>query len=356
MRAWHYLLVALTALVCPTTLLALGKEEKELLELVRSGHRAAVQSIRTFSCRFTTWDETPQGRFDMSGTHHRSLDLDAVREHTVERFGGFEQTTDNYFQKGRKLSVSKQRTPDGRIVSGQAIDRKAKDVAWYLAHMAFFGGSGELVTFNEMLNKKYELRQVKRVKEDGRELIYVDLVFDNKRFGLSFDPQVNYLIRKTVEGSAKGWEQDHGELEVVRFKEVAPAIYFPEEIRMRGYRKGQQIAAGVRTFADIRINQPLPPGTFEPHLPPGTEVSDFDQGKVFKVDAQGKFIELKGRRRPVNMPVSEAAVVSGTPRTATRTEPELMTRWLLPVSVLLLLLGAAGWVIRKYRQQMAADG
>jgi flagellar biogenesis protein FliO len=49
-------------------------------------------------------------------------------------------------------------------------------------------------------------------------------------------------------------------------------------------------------------------------------------------------------------------VVRGTPRTATQAEPELLTRWLLPASVLLLMLGAAGWVIRKFRQQMAADG
>ncbi len=340
----------MTCLHLPANLLALDKDESTLLELVRGGHRAAAQSIHTFSCRFSGESiSASEGQFDTKGNYRRSADGIRI---SLQMKGphGSEHTDEILVRNGRVSGVYKQRNRSGKVwISGNitAGSSHLGDV-WWMALLKFWGAYDLPVPFDELLNQPCSVSQVKRVTREGKALLYVDLTHGTTRTELWFDPNVNYLVRKEVIHGTVDGKRNRNEKEVVRFKEVSPAIFFPEEVSARRYVDGQLDGNYTRTFSDIRINQPLPSDTFQLRYPPGIELLDFVQDKAFKVEADGRLTELKDRRLN-HGPVRASQLFKGRTlsHAATQEEPKSFTRWILPASLLLLVVAAGIWVLRR---------
>jgi hypothetical protein len=339
-------------LLLPAKLLALSKEEQELLERVRAGHRAAVQSIHSLTCRITEENVTPQGQFAMSADYRWSPE--AIRIHSHLRFPDLvENVGDQLVRGGRRVSYVKQTYPDStpaRVGGVICADLGVSEDAWRISLMRFTSepltdDNRPPLSFDELLARPHQLRAVKRVNEGHGELVYIDLVHGKQRDELWFDPKVNYLVRKQVRhhNARKG----KAEFEVMRFKEVAAGIYFPERVEMHATEGGQPHSSWVASFSEIHVNQPLPRDAFEFHFPAGITIVDSIQNKVFQVETDGRLVHRKDQQV---VPLSQAKKASGH-RTATRQEPKSSTWWLLPTSLLLLAMAAGGWLNRKRRQR-----
>jgi hypothetical protein len=135
--------------------------------------------------------------------------------------------------------------------------------------------------------------------------------------------------------------------EVVRFKEVAPAIFFPEQIESR---KKAGDASTVRSFTEVRVNQPMPAHAYDFRFPAGTEVTDEVQNKVFKAQEDGQIVHMKHLRI---VPFTQIAPAPDAVRGVTREEPTGRTRWILPVGLFFLAMGGCIYLWRKWRNRSA---
>jgi hypothetical protein len=316
----------------------------QLLETVRAGNLASLQSLHTFSCRITATDASAKGSTSLSGDYSRGPEGVRTRYHRDQHFH------DVLFKDQRLTQFTRQSASKGRG-KARADIRHASNPAvgdcdvWLLGLLAFRGpDSGTVVSFDELLNTPHQLHQVRRVVEAGRELVYVELEHSTSHRKFWFDPAVNYLVRKLV-GTTKGQPTEfRSVLEVTRFKELEPGLFFPERVEARYFYNGDNpLSNNVVVFADVRVNRPLPPETFQLRLPAGTTVTDNLQGKVYDVNEDGK---------PVG-PVRSlfTATSSGiTPRAPTLEEPASTTSWILPASLGVLLVAVILWVRRRRGQ------
>ncbi len=361
MNQRHSLFLPLIVLAFPTA--ARGGED--LLDLVRTGHRAAIESMRTFHCRYVAkiTDLNRDRRFprldeEEVGEYWRSMDAIRIRSHKRMRDLSDEILVAD--AKIRKLSDQRKDLPGRRGSAGVGAfvtpypQRHDGDV-WFLAliHLTLVGVPQRPLSLTELLEAPHEVHQIKRVTEEGRELVYLDFSDDQSRFELWFDPATNYLIRKKVVHlrfhSAQWWRDV-----VVRFKETAPAIYFPEHVVREQYYGDKLNLKTVIAFTDIQVNQSLPTGTFQLRFPHGVVVQDSIQGKYYRADAEGREIgpafDENGKVMVFNQerPLP-AGYPSDGPFTSTPHEPGSWTAWILPASLTVLALAGALWWLRRRR-------
>jgi hypothetical protein len=342
-------------LLVPGTLLGQSTEERELLELASASNRAAVESIRTLHSRYSYIESSrSQAR---EAEWWRSLDAIRYREQ-IRSLDRSETSVDAVLQKDRLYAVEKQTSPGykpqvwGRISAPSAF----VDTLYWSALLKIYSVPRDgPVLFHELLSTRPDLLGVRRVQESARDLVHVDLVHpgvggERCRDELWFDPQVNYLVRKQVRHAG----DTRAEHEVVRFKEAAPGIYFPEEVQSRVFRNGKQDTTFVNRFSEIRVNQPLPADTFEWRFPTAIRVYDYVENKAFQVETDGRWRQLKDWRLvPGLMPHSRAVKVAEA--TVTREEPQSATRWILPLGLLMLGLGCLGLVWRWWKARSALN-
>ncbi len=182
--------------------------------------------------------------------------------------------------------------------------------------------------------------------EGGRKLIYVGLEHDLSHLQFWFDPQVNFLVRKRTVTAKNQPTEIRSEGTVTRFKEALPGIFFPEVVEVRQYVGGRLASEQTFNFKDIRVNQSIPADIFSLRLPAGTDVTDTVLGKRYTVDANGNPVgPMQDLIRMASAPPPGVA-----PRTETREEPRPLTRWILPASVLLLVVAGLIWSVRKWKQ------
>jgi hypothetical protein len=206
-----------------------------------------------------------------------------------------------------------------------------------------------LVCFDDFMNHKpHTLRRAERVSEGGRELIVLKLEFAPDSWAeYYFDPAVNHLLRKlksshVVGTGSRAFTMD-GSTEVLRFREGAPGVFFPEEVLYNRLADGAPLGTDRFVFRDLRVNQPLPPGALDVGSPKNAVIDDAIQGKSYKVDADGKQV---GESQPLAMPGPPSGAVA---RTETKAEPRSWSAWILPASLGLLGVAGALWLVRKWR-------
>lgn len=329
---------------CPAS----AADERELLDLVRSGHQAAIQSIHTLSCRVSL-TSIPQGpSASPTGEYWRSSDSVRVRWHHGN------ESHDTVRDDFRIRSVTTTRTPGGHRTVRATVGPDTRQPlgmcdAWSLALLTFPGEQpGVVLTFDELLKKPNTLHRVDRQTDGVHELVHVDLEHDSARLEIWFDPRANYLPRRTIVTSAQplsGGKPLRSEASVARFKEVAPTIYFPEKVEAQYYHDNRRVYAQVITFSDLRVNQSLPPDTFRLRFPSGARVADQFKGKAYKVGEDGN--PLGGETDLATAPPLSAGA---GPRSETQTEPQPLTRWILPTSLGILVLACCLWLARKWKR------
>lgn len=326
---------------------------EELLETIQVGNRAALQSIRTFSCQVLVSnipaDSVASGAPNsLRGNYRRSGDSVRIE---WEQYGIFHDIVVKDFRfRTIVRGGGKTRAVIGRL-SGHAIGEC--DV-WPLALLTFPDPeTGVLVNFDDLLKGPARVSGVKRSSTNGREMVLVDLAHKYSNLQVWFDPTVNYLVRKRIMRSVpQTSRQGKGrvEAEVLEFKEAAPATWFPVKVEMRHYLNDRLVLTRRAAFSKVRVNRPLPAEQFHLPFPHAVTVSDQIEGKEYRADANGKPI---GPSRPLaKVPPLPAGV---TKRSETVDEPTRLVEWILPVSIGVIVLGGCLWLLRKWRRAAAGD-
>lgn len=343
----HGLLCSLTllSLPCASPVIAHSEAAEDLLELVRVGNHAALSSIRTLSCRVSDSYIPKRKESDVAtGEYWRAGDVVRVRYNS-------EGTTQDLVLKDSVVrSVVTRLEPKGprKVATIMRDDRRplCPCDAWYCGLLALPGPTKAvtILTLDELLKQPHELHRVARETDAGQELIYLKLSHARADLEIWFDPKVNYLVRKLVisfdDPQPKSGRR---ESRVVRFKEAAPAVYFPEEVESVVTSNGVRSDRIQRvTFSHILVNRPLPADAFDWFFPDGVTLNDLIEGKQFKADRAGNPI---GASKTI--PQITAVPVSSKQVTETREEPKPITRWLVPASAGILVLAGTLWLFRK---------
>jgi hypothetical protein len=323
--------------------------EPDLLRTVREANRAAIQSIRELYCRVTV-ASTPALQSDVARCGEFWITRTAFRS----RMGGPHGSVIDTLVRGSRCTV----IADGP--KQQYVGISAVDGVWetcevlHTALLTHADPKGRLFTFDELVQGRCEVLRVQRVNEGGQELIFVELLHAMNRIKLWFDPRVNYLVRKRVASPSprqletiRADPKARGEVEVVRFAEVAPAVYFPEEVQERAYKGDRCDHTAVVTFSDLRVNQPFPPDALRQHFRPGTVVSDSILMKKYPAD---EFGNRNGPARPLDLsPPGPVHSLDVPLLPSGKKEPRSLALWIILASLAVLMLGAALWYVRRRR-------
>jgi hypothetical protein len=221
---------------------------------------------------------------------------------------------------------------------------------WYPALFRHFGEeSGTTAAFDEIMAKPHRVHSAKKVREDGRDLVYIHI--SHKRAGLEFwfDPQVNYLIRKTTTRV----KQSVTERTVQEFREVKPGIFFPALTKAIGQSAGKVVSTSSATISQIKINDELPADVFDFRFPPGMIVKDSFKNALFKTDANGQPTLPPTDNNGKLLHVAKSPPLSGPetkPTYASAEEARQWSWWLLPAAGALLLTGSGFWLFQRWRR------
>lgn len=336
-----------------------GRGAEEVLKFVKEAHRASRELIRTCSCRveFKSTMTAPGS----SSPKEDSLSAlfwyspTSVRGQVTERG----RTVNYVWADSVQQSVTRSRVEGQRMASASRgrTNKYLPRADAYIRGLLVLNvpGTTECVPFEQLSERANRLLDARRITRDGKEMIRVRLQFEEPRkeksawkVEIDFDPSVNYLVRKTVYTSAKNYVRED---EVMQFKESAPGVFFPEKLTGRAGPSGKFDFEHSTTLSEIQVNRPLPEGIFRLRYPPGLYMHDTVRGTRYKIDSDGNRISPEEpRRKGKGTPPPPLAEEPSRPRTATEEEPRPWTRWILPVSSAILLVGLAAALVRRYRK------
>jgi hypothetical protein len=338
--------------------------DDELLRVVQDGHRAAIESIRTFSCRAELKFEPTQPLARQTAEYWRSGRDFRVR---VKSFGSRDDECDTLVRDGVVKQYESYPWRKGESARHGLIgvrDQPFSCNPWAYGLLTFPGQTKYRVPLDELLTDAHRVQSVRRDTRDGRALIHLDLSHDRARLDIWFDPAVNYLariVRVRAEPPAGG--PIDSVATVTEFREVAPGIYFPTRVHQQsttgGDAKSDKWAA---TFTDITVNKPLPPDSLTLRFPPGIMVSDLVRNGVFRTDERGEptlpALNSRGVRYTLGTspPVpSDYQHLVPQPASVSLEEPRSLTRWLLPAGLVLVAVGVLLKVARRRAAVRNAD-
>ncbi len=336
------------------------------MEVICDRHRAAVQAIHSLKC-----------------------DVELQRN---LKDGDIERSTARYMRSGEDVFVRWQHEGSVRecVVQGQVLRNISTRVP--KANGGADPGSGSLNRYdgeevtlcdiwakgllhlpipNEPKHQPLDrfLREATRVSQPRVEkggLVLVDFNWDRPGMvdytwtgTLTFDPSANWLVRAV---SYTGHKKTGGRpmtcrLEVTRFREVAPTVFFPVvvERHLAEADKPSRLLY-TATVSNVIVNRALPARTFELRFPAGTTVYNRIEGIQFEIGADGR-----PASRPEPIPTHDtansqfAAVPARKSRPPTEREPRLLGSYVLPVSLGVLTLAGIIKCIRLYRARRNGD-
>jgi hypothetical protein len=200
--------------------------------------------------------------------------------------------------------------------------------------------------FADMLDMGARIGSAEQVTEGGRSLVHVKLIGLEAVREFWFDPQVNYLVRKStyIPDTDKSLVR---ETEVIRFSEATPGIFFPTEIEQRGRNKDRPFAVVRTTISDLTVNRSLSKSDMRLPNIAGLITYDSDRQTDYKVDADGN------RAGPETPTKVKRGLTTSASETASRPIPPSkppwpLWLWILIVSICCLLV-AAGLRYRRRR-------
>lgn len=164
-----------------------------------------------------------------------------------------------------------------------------------------------------------------------------------------FDPNVNYLVRKV----AYSYPTHNWEGEIPEFKEHGPGLFFPTESvgTSQMLPSKDKLYDSKTKFSDVQINQPLPNNIFSFNYPHNVILGDDIRGCQYRIDANGNQISKEtpfGREPP---PPGDSGDEKQAFGTETQEEPQPLSRWILPISVGILISGGVAAFLRGRKRQ-----
>jgi hypothetical protein len=333
-----------------------GEDRPDLLSIVRAQHRAARESIRTFSADVTSEMTFPKKEVSRRGKYWRWFNTVRVQEY----HSGTETIEDALLKNGEIRRVGRHRiAKDQYDRYGAGRDSSAAPLGicdvWRSMLMEFFGPSGARYDYDRFLDLANSPPRVEREMMDGHECIRVSMQCDTDtgdEWSLTFwhDVSCNYLIRKEAVIFGNKYKDLPCEYEVLEFWEAAPGVVVPLRARLRGYDHGKLQVEEMTILSNVRVNEPLAKNVFLlPPVPAGTVVHDRIEGTNYPIDANWNRIgptTLGLFAPPPNRSASPATLSD-----ARAEELKPLARWLLPAALVVLAAAGACWVYRRWQSQ-----
>lgn len=328
----------------------------EVLKEVRATNRASVQSIRTFYCRISI-SSNPEPAIRLpSGEHWRSHEAARSKWSSEVPKGVFECVLRNGVVSALVPQARNQGEP--RLV-GTIVPHAHHPLGpcdpWVHGKLVLPGPEpASVFTFDELLAKPHRIHRVKRERDDAAECVVVDFEHRLSRFEVWFDRNVGCLIRKVTQTPVPGSGDDttwKAESRVTRFVEAAQGVYFPAEVEFKYFRGEKQMYVQRISFAELRVNQPLPKTAFTLQFPAGTVILDEVKGKRYRTGADGLPAgAMQELVRGKVLPKGEES------RTETKHEPTSWISWVLPASIVALALAACIKLVSRHRAASRSEG
>jgi hypothetical protein len=294
----------------------------------------------------------------VKGKYWRSQDQVRVREELPNN-----TINELLVEKGVIRQVSSSRDPASDRRSFGAARRPISDRLglcdiWTAMFLNLSGPHGRPFLFEEYLQLAKERPEVAREKSSGHNCIRVRLILDSQdgkdvnTVTLWHDESYNYLIRKAVMVFGKA-ELSQTESEILHFIEPKPGIYFPTKCRVQAMRNGKQIYSEMDSISELSVNEPIPSSVFRlPPIPSGTFMTDRIEGTTYSVDANWQRISRSTPIRTLAVVANADGKESGY-RSQSTAEPKPFAWWLLPASLVLLVLALCVLVFRQLRGRWA---
>jgi hypothetical protein len=318
------------------------------LEMLRSAHRAAKLAIRTFSAEVSSEALLPSHRVLSRAIYSRSLDVVRVgyltdsgsvdflgKDSEIRKVGAFQK-------KSGELEYSASRYPRSHVL-GQC------DV-WGQMLLEFYTADGGQLDLDEFIKKSKLPPRLKRARLNGLDCLRLTLTIEQNGADttdvLWLDPTHNYLVRKIE------WDftrtSGHFEAENVEFQEPQPGVFVPVRC-IRRTVTGDNQKESATVLRNVRVNEAINDDVFRlPAIPSGTLLFDEIAGTKYPVDSQWRQI---GKEQPlVKLRLAGTSSNEGVEyRTSSTREPRPWWRWLIPVSLAVLICTTMLWYWRKRR-------
>lgn len=331
-------------------------KESELLELVSTAHRATRESIRTFHCRvnfeITATVGVPPAPIKQTCRSEYWHSESAVRVKVADGSQTIDYAWSDNIEKalvwrGKDVAATRAAFPNRYTHRGDAWIR-----GLLVINQA---GTGRYLLFEDLVAAADKVVSVQRRRLDDRELIAVKLRMPAKSEGsppweleLHFDPSVNYLIRSVTR--FRGRQQNDVE-EVVSFKDLGGGLYFPERIVGRGPDGSPESVKSEGLLTEIQINKALPEGIFRLKYPEGILLTDSIRGTMYKVSSDGEPLSKEKPLGTIPPPPPSTKDPDAESGTVSQEESSDSTRWIMPISVAMLAIGAACAAYRRWKSR-----
>jgi hypothetical protein len=333
---------------------------QELLEFVRDAHRASREAIRTLACRVefsgTLSAKHPPQVQTCNGDFWYSHD--AVRG----KYSEFDKEQDFLWKDSICQTVLRRSDGSKQLVGAHRAAYANRYVCRcdpYVAGLLVLNlpGTIEYVPFEELVKESARLIEAKRTTVDGHKAIVIRLGF-NKRpdfdatwiVEIQFDPEINYLVRRTTYIATNKNGQLWREAEVVQLREFSDGVFFPEKAVGRSGPDGKVWDFNYTAIlSKIRVNEPLPDSIFHFNYPNGIHLTDTIRNTRYTVDSEGNATSVETALATVPPPPSAATLDQGMFQTETQEEPLSPLRWVAPISLCIAILGMAGLLYRRLR-------
>lgn len=327
-----------------------GWGDSSLLTKASDRHKESLALLSHFQCQFKSTSVDAHGReiLAMEGEYYRQPHQFCL----VEKFSN--TTSRTWFKGGNCQILITDKLPNGKMrhraqilpESGTKFDSfRAK------ALFVFANPHSKLVPLGELLTTGTRLQSVELAGPHAQQEVCIKLLNKDNLQEICLDPATNYMVRKFSSARASQAGSSH-ELEVLKFHEPAPGIFFPAHIEIREKKTPSlpPTHRGSIYFSKVSVNQHVNEATFKPTFPIGTEVANSMDGKEYRVNLAG-VMEPTGKTLTLLPPLSHSNELA---RGQTKSEPEPFGQWILPVSCGFVVLGLTILLSNGIKRKAAA--
>lgn len=239
--------------------------------------------------------------------------------------------------------------PTGVLEAATARNAAIYDV-WALALLSLSLGNNTTAPLSDFLDQS----DILEVRRQGTGDAQPDIVIRTRKGGQTAEVVVstkhNFLVSAVVTNPGK---EPRSETRVTKFIEPSPGIFFPARVEVSNVANGKTEPYRVADYSEVKVGNPLPRDAFEFRYPRGVRLLNLIRNETYEADEQGNPIGKVDKPRTSFDPQSSTGERSGDHSPAqlseTTAEPRSWT-WLIPVvSILILTLGGAIWLIRRQR-------
>lgn len=335
-------------------------DQSDLVTLAREGHRAARQSIHSFSAtvRKKTISFKEKFELDVTAKYRRSFDMVHIREKSGTGGG----SVDVLMKDGETRVVGRGATPPaqgGRIMyiatRNSETESNLRCDVWAEMMIDHIGPKLGRYTLDRYLDFSTRPLRAKRVSEGGHDCVCLTINTINPASkteyegSLFFDVDRNYLIWKEM-GTFFNKPLLRYEREILEFAEPVPGVFIPIKCLAQWFEEdGAPHTRVEMVLSDVEVNKPLPAGAFQlPAVPAGTTLNDKIRGETYAINEKWERIGPVEPLRQIVVP-SVAQSQRSDFHSQSTSEAKPLSSLLAPAALLILVIACSCLVRREYK-------